>query len=221
MPVLDFQHLKQRLARAFPDDPVLDLADSADRLPPLPFVVGASESGVWRLRVMLDAHPALAVAPETGLLPAILARAAGAGPLSPLELRRLVTQLPRSPDLALDPDVLLAALTAHHPYSVPAGLRAFFSVYASGRGKPRAGDLIPGSVDRLRPIVELVPGARFVHVLLSNEPPVEATLPYLAIREEQLDGDPEPVMRQVCAFLDLPFDPCVVPDPEQARRLLD
>jgi len=37
-------------------------------LPPMPVVIGAPRSGTTMLRLMLDAHPDLAIPPETGFL---------------------------------------------------------------------------------------------------------------------------------------------------------
>src|SRR3954467_9639002 len=40
----------------------------ARRQAPMPFIVGAPRSGTTLLRFMLDAHPELAIPPETGFL---------------------------------------------------------------------------------------------------------------------------------------------------------
>ena len=41
-------------------------------LPPaMPVIVGVPRSGTTLLRMMLDAHPAVAIPPETGFLPAL------------------------------------------------------------------------------------------------------------------------------------------------------
>ena len=54
----------------------------------MPFVVGVPRSGTTLLRLMLDAHPDVAIPAETGFLLSITSRAPSAGPLSPLELHR-------------------------------------------------------------------------------------------------------------------------------------
>src|SRR5438093_2469600 len=41
--------------------------------PPAPFVVGVSRSGTTLLRFMLDAHPELAIPPETHFIPDLVA----------------------------------------------------------------------------------------------------------------------------------------------------
>src|SRR5262249_61450483 len=43
-----------------------------ERRPPAPFVVGVPRSGTTLLRLMLDAHPALAIPPETHFLPKLI-----------------------------------------------------------------------------------------------------------------------------------------------------
>jgi hypothetical protein len=40
-------------------------------LVPAPFIVGVGRSGTTLLRMMLDAHPDLAIPPETGFLPEV------------------------------------------------------------------------------------------------------------------------------------------------------
>ena len=43
----------------------------ATKISPMPIIVGSPRSGTTLLRFMLDAHPDLAIPPETGFLPTI------------------------------------------------------------------------------------------------------------------------------------------------------
>ena len=252
MPVLDFQHLQYRLAWAFPDDPILGQLGLTACPPPMPFVVGVPRSGTTLLRLMLDAHPDLAIAADIGLLLAILGRPPSAGPLSPLELHRLVTRSPGWQDVALDERAYVSALTSLHPYSVSDGLRAFYRLYAGRCGKPRWGEESPASLERLRAIAEILPEARFVHVIRDGRDVAlslreewrapgrdlatlvrywserirqareEAgrSLRYLEVRYEALVAEPERTLRDVCAFLDLAFDPRMPRHHQTTRRRL-
>ena len=40
--------------------------------PPAPFIVGVTRSGTTLLRLMLDAHPDMAIPPETHFVPALI-----------------------------------------------------------------------------------------------------------------------------------------------------
>ena len=48
--------------------------------PAAPFVVGATRSGTTLLRLMLDAHPELAIPPETHFIPKVIAACQGPDP---------------------------------------------------------------------------------------------------------------------------------------------
>jgi hypothetical protein len=253
MPVLDFQHLKHRLAWAFPDDPILGQPDPASCPPPMPFVVGVPRSGTTLLRLMLDAHPDVAIPAETGFLLTIVNRPPSAGPLSPLELHRLVTHAPNWQDVALGEQAYLEALTSLHPYSVSDGLRAFYRLYAGKFGKPRWGEKTPSNLERLQAIAHILPEAHFIHIVRDGRDvalslremwfapgrdmttlarfwserirqarrEAERNLRYLEIRYEDLIADPERSLRDVCAFVDLAFDPRMLRYHETARQRLD
>ena len=49
----------------------------SDRRAPAPFIVGVGRSGTTLLRLMLDAHPNLAIPPETVFVPELIATADG------------------------------------------------------------------------------------------------------------------------------------------------
>lgn len=165
MPVLDFQHLQQRLACVFPGDPVLAPSYLAAGHAPAPFIVGVPRSGTTLLRLMLDAHPDLAIPPETGFLLTIAERPRSAGPLSPLELHRLIVRSPNWNDLVLDEDVYLRALRALHPFSVSDGLRVLYRTYAEKFRKIRWGDKTPNNFERMLAITHILPEAHFIHII--------------------------------------------------------
>jgi hypothetical protein len=63
---------------------------------PMPIIVGAPRSGTTLLRFMLDAHPVLAIPPETGFLASV---AAQTDAISPIDLHHTVTNItPTFPD---------------------------------------------------------------------------------------------------------------------------
>ena len=135
---------------------------------PLPVVVGCPRSGTSLLAVMLDSHPQLAVPPETAFL-ASVAAIDGAAADARLQFFKLVTadRIPISnwSDFGLDSQVLWRRLQAIEPFTVRAGLRAFYALYAEVQGKPRYGEKTPGYVFFVAQIAALLPEAHFIHVI--------------------------------------------------------
>jgi hypothetical protein len=101
--------------------------------------VGVARSGTTLLRLMLDAHPQLAIPAETGFLPAVSGLAGGGDALRRAFFDALTT-LPTWEDLALDRDAFREALGRVEPFSVADGLRCFYRAYAAGHGKRRRQD---------------------------------------------------------------------------------
>jgi hypothetical protein len=135
---------------------------------PLPVIVGCPRSGTSLLAVMLDSHPQLAIPPETSFLASI-----ASAPRASQDPRRdffnwvVADRIPISnwSDFGLDRDVLWQRLVAIEPFTVTAGLRAFYALYAEGQVKPRYGDKTPGYVFLLPQIAALLPEAHFIHVI--------------------------------------------------------
>ena len=114
---------------------------------------------------MLDAHPELAIPPETGaLVPRAITIAEGPQ-ASPEAVVAELASRRRWPDFDLEADRLLERLRGL-PALDPAGaLRSFYGLYAEKMGKPRWGDKTPRHLLRMRRIQEALPEARFVHVI--------------------------------------------------------
>lgn len=137
-------------------------------LPPMPVVVGAPRSGTTLLRLMLDAHPELAIPPETGFL-ATLAQLAHRPGVSREEVAEILTRFPREaptwPDFGIGQEALREALQKSEPFTAGEGARAFYRLYAARFGKARWGDKTPMYCFHIAEIRALLPEARFVHVI--------------------------------------------------------
>lgn len=141
------------------------IRDSAGHAP-APFIVGAARSGTTLLRLMLDAHPRIAIPAETGFFMALAdARAAGSLPATPDELLRLLVGLPTWQDLTISQDDYRHALAEVRPFSVGNGLRAFYRLYAEHHGKPVWGDKSPHHCFHLPLIQATLPEAHMIHVI--------------------------------------------------------
>jgi hypothetical protein len=124
---------------------------------PIPFVVGVGRSGTTLLRLLLDAHPSLAIPAETSWC----------GPLSRLppsdedRLRRsfldLVTQFPTFVDVGLSVSSVAKVIEAASPFTIGEGLRRIGQLDAASRSKTRWGDKSPGHTASLQAVRALLP----------------------------------------------------------------
>jgi hypothetical protein len=134
----------------------------------MPIIVGAPRSGTTLLRLMLDSHPELAIPPETGFL-------ALAEPPTRMNLEyhygflSAVTGFPPGeplwPDYGISAQEFDAALTKIDPFDIADGFRTFYRMYASRMKKPRWGDKTPAYVLNITTIGQLLPEARFIHIV--------------------------------------------------------
>jgi hypothetical protein len=210
-----------------------------------PFVVGVGRSGTTLLRLMLDAHPQLAIPPETQFVPELLEREGECRTTAAVV--DVIIKSRTWKDFGLAEDELRdAAGQAHGAAEV---LRAFYGLYAAKRGKPRWGDKTPGYVKRMRPIAAALEEARFVHLIrdgrdvalsrrargmgagkpmgdvadlwkrrIENARKQAKRLRdrYMELRFEDLVAEPERELRRVCELIGLEFDPVMLSHHEGA-----
>ena len=155
---------KASKARAVAPQP---LPDTTQR-DPVPIVVGCPRSGTSLLAVMLDSHPRLAVPPETSFL-AHVARLEGPAAALREHFFEIVTTdriaISNWTDFGLDRDALRRRLETIEPFTVAAGVRAFYAMYAESERKPRYGDKTPGYVFVMPSLAAVLPEAHFIHVI--------------------------------------------------------
>ncbi|HEV3486245.1 MAG TPA: sulfotransferase [Vicinamibacterales bacterium] len=147
----------------------LGAGGEASPQPPF-FIVGSARSGTTMLRLMLNAHPEVAVPPESRFITEMhhsLAFGTGSG-------------------TGVDPDRFLGALERHRrfqtwdlPVAAVAAeiaeldgaptyadaIAAAFRAYARAQGKTRWGDKTPRYVEDIPLLAELWPEARFIHLI--------------------------------------------------------
>jgi Sulfotransferase family len=207
--------------------------------PPMPFVVGLGRSGTTLLRLMLDAHPEMAVPPETGFIPRVVH-------LEGERLRnrffRVMTRQPAWPDYGIPDEAFRQALRKIGDFTVADGVRCFYETYAARRGKVRYGDKTPPYRAHMPLIDSLLPEARFVHLIRDGRDvaisrrglwfeggetieeiarvwcgEVESARSggrsvrhYLEVRYEDLVTAPERELRRICDFVELRFEPAML-----------
>lgn len=131
--------------------------------PPAPFVVGVGRSGTTLLRLMLDAHPRMAVPPETHFIPDVIKAAdRGGGPdgvVAALERSR------RWGDMGIPASEIRARFRALPRFDATTAARAIYLAYAEDKGKSRWGDKTPKYSLVMGEIEDALPEARFVHLI--------------------------------------------------------
>jgi hypothetical protein len=236
---------RQEEARGTPE---LEERPGAKAPPPAPFVVGAERSGTTLLRLMLDAHPDLAVPPETHFIDRAVEACRDAR-----DPRRAfietVTSHRRWGDFRIEGDNLERRISGIEPFDLGEALRAFYGLYAQKFGKTRWGDKTPKYVHSMELIHRLLPEARFVHIIRDGRDVALSTrdlwfgpdsveeaaqkwrsliekarvqsreVPhYLEIRYEDLVSETEPTLRRICEFVDLRWDPGMLSYHETAEE---
>jgi hypothetical protein len=224
------------------------LDQQARKLDPAPFIVGHGRSGTTLLRLMLDAHPALAIPPETQFIPQLID--ASKRPGSPAEnVIEELTGHRRFGDFGFTADEIRENFSKIDPFDMTEALRYFYRTYAERQGKPRWGDKSPGYGWTMHRVDRVVPEARFIHLIRDGRdvtlsllakhddapPPrrqarhwksrVKKTRKlgnvvrhYTELRYEDLITDPESQLRRICDFIRLDFDPAMLTYYERAEE---
>ncbi len=209
--------------------------DAADR-PAVPFVVGMNRSGTTLLRMMLDAHPDLTIPPETHFVPDLIkaAREDDATPESALAAMKsarewgdfgfsdeeMLARLRELPQIKPGP----AVRTFYDAYTEQQGKPRWGEKTPTYVQKMR---LIQRAIPEAR-FVHVIRDGRDVALSVLDRTVRELTAGdiakrwqkkitkaredapkldhYIEIRYEDLILDTEPVLRQVCEFIELPWD---------------
>jgi hypothetical protein len=214
--------------------------------PPAPFVVGMGRSGTTLLRLMLDAHPALVVPPETHFVPAVIdACAGGAGADRIVEV---MTSMRQWGDHGIADDEMTERLRALDRLDAGSALRAFYAIHMERADKQRWGDKTPIYVESMREIAGALPEAHFIHLIRDGRDVALSRAArgfgkdqsgkragqrwrkrigaarkqarhldhYLELRYEDLVADPEPALRKACELCDLEYDAAMLTYHERA-----
>jgi hypothetical protein len=133
------------------------------------FIIGFQRSGTTLLRMMLDAHPDLAIPLDTtGLWERYAARLDAYGGLAaPSDVARLVADLLQEERIRLwqldaSAEEIVGLMEGGGYADVVA---AFYRAYARSRGKRYWGDKDPGNMTRIHLVNDWFPQARFVHII--------------------------------------------------------
>jgi hypothetical protein len=142
---------------------ILNRKRGAEGREPVPFIVGVGRSGTTMLRLMLDAHPDLAIPPETHFVPDLIEAIDGGA--TPEQAVQVMTSVRQWGDLNTDPAEVLRRFDALDDFNAGDALRTFYAIYLERQQKPRWGEKTPGYVRKMRRIEKALPEARFIHVI--------------------------------------------------------
>jgi hypothetical protein len=211
------------------------------------FIVASARSGTTFLRLTLNAHPLVAVPPESRFITELWRE------------EERVEQEPFLTDLAahkrfraweLDIDDVRREIGAAGELRYADAIGAAYRAYAKKNGKTYWGDKTPRYVEHIPFLARLFPESKFIHLVRDGRnvalsyshvdfgPKNVARAArlwarrvgagirdgralgsdrYLEIRNEDLAGDTPVEVKKVCSFLDLDFDPLMLDENERAK----
>jgi hypothetical protein len=163
--------------QALPNHP----AESASKSPPPLFIVGCGRSGTTMFRLMLDAHPDLAVPGESHFIPDLYRHRRKYTTGGILDARTLADDIMRTLHVRLWGVPRMAVWRRLEELRQPgfAGVvAAVFSAYADCHNKTRWADKTPIYVLSMPLLARLFPTARFIHLIRDGR---DVALSYVSV----------------------------------------
>jgi hypothetical protein len=211
------------------------------------FIVGSARSGTTFLRLSMNAHPHVAVPPESRFITELHEGT------NEVEISRFLQRLARHPRFAaweLPIEAVETELQGLDLVSYAGAIDATYRAYAKSHGKSRWGDKTPRYVVNIPDLADLFPGARFIHLIRDGRDVAlsYADVPfgpknvakaaelwanrvakgirdgrelergrYIEIMYTDLVEDNEGEIRDICAFIQVDFHPAML-DPAETKK---
>jgi hypothetical protein len=215
------------------------------------FIVASARSGTTFLRLALNAHPEVAVPPESRFITELYD---GADEVNTSEFLERLAAHKRFTVWNLPVEVVAQLLGERTWVPYAEAIAAPYKAYAAQHGKRYWGDKTPRYIEHIPFLARLFPAARFIHPVrdgrnvalsyahVSFGPKTVAAAAelwarrvsagmragralepgrYLEILNEDLAEDPEGEMRDICRFLGLDFHPAMLSPEERRRGVVD
>jgi hypothetical protein len=132
-----------------------------------PFLVGCPRSGTTLLQAMLDAHPQVAVPPESHFIPRLVRRFS-AGWHGTAKAGRFADALfegRRFDYWGMPRERVIGLIEENEPADVAGAVRLLFATWAADAGKTGYADKTPRYLGHVERLAALLPEARFVHLI--------------------------------------------------------
>jgi hypothetical protein len=139
-----------------------------DGHPVFPFIVGCGRSGTTLLRSMFDSHPDMAIPAETYFVVRMGHARRRYEVDSTFLTHRFVDDLTRTGGfkrMGIAEEAVRTRLATSQPPTYAQAIRDVYALYASLQGKVRYGDKTPNYLLQLPFLSELLPEARFIHIV--------------------------------------------------------
>jgi hypothetical protein len=125
------------------------------------FIVGSARSGTTFLRLTLNAHPEVAVPPESRFITELHEG-------DEVDVQRFMARLeshPRFSAWELPIDAVKRELHGHDRIPYATAIRATYNAYANHQDKSRWGDKTPRYILNIPELARLFPDSRFIHLI--------------------------------------------------------
>jgi len=134
---------------------------------PYVFIVGCPRSGTTLLERIINAHPRIAITPESHWIPRLFVKRKGLTRegLVTSELLSRLLELPRFIALGVGQEELLKLVGNGEPVHYTSFVSSIFDLYGKAQGKPLVGDRTPDHVRWLDTLHALWPLARIIHLI--------------------------------------------------------
>jgi hypothetical protein len=202
----------------------------------MPIIVGVHRSGTTLLRMMLDAHPLLAIPPETHFLIKLLSSTNA--PMTGESFLGVIQSTRNWVDFKAIESTFVERIASLQSFSLATGLRIFYETYAAQFDKPRYGDKTPRYLTIADKIQAILPEAHFIHLIRDGRDvalssrnlwfgpgdnieaqarnwlekitqmrfQARSLANYLEVKYENLILNPEATLTEICQFLSLPYE---------------
>jgi hypothetical protein len=220
--------------------------------PPEPpfFIVGSARSGTTFLRLTMNAHPEIAVPPESRFITELHR---GDHDVDVEDFLQRLSVHKRFEAWELPIDAVKRQLQGHARVPYADAISAAYVAYAQSQGKSRWGDKTPRYVENIPELAELFSDGRFIHLIRDGRDVAlsYADVPfgpknvakaaelwadrvakglrdgrvlergrYIEIMHKDLLEDPEGEIKDICAFVGVPFVPSMLDREEAAKGAL-
>jgi hypothetical protein len=130
------------------------------------FIVGCGRSGTTMLRLMLNAHPDVAIPAESQFIPTLVATWPRMITRDGVDADAIVRSIGRRLDhMGLDRKAVRDRLALLRDRTPRAVTECIFGIVTEAEGKPRWADKTPRHVEDMPTIAGVFPEARFIHIV--------------------------------------------------------